>query len=193
MLCDGCDQGYHQDCCTPPLASVPADTWFCHNCSKVLSPDQGATKQDASTAPKRGQPACEDPEPPRKLAKNGKGNKGTKGSKGSKSSKIAVNDSDFGPEDNGDDDDDDSDFEVITSRHFKPQGPKSQEQTLKAPTGSKPKGGAKARNTSREKRAKKDPNAPKGARSAYILFGIDRRPGLVADNPGEAGCCRAGS
>uniref|UniRef100_A0A3B5A7S2 PHD and ring finger domains 1 n=1 Tax=Stegastes partitus TaxID=144197 RepID=A0A3B5A7S2_9TELE len=44
LLCDGCDAGYHMECLTPPLDSVPVEEWFCPECeannrnsSKVLS------------------------------------------------------------------------------------------------------------------------------------------------------------
>ncbi|XP_052270447.1 protein SCAF11-like [Dreissena polymorpha] len=34
LLCDGCDAGYHLECLTPPLSSVPVDEWFCPQCSQ---------------------------------------------------------------------------------------------------------------------------------------------------------------
>ncbi|XP_046407495.1 uncharacterized protein LOC124172100 [Ischnura elegans] len=33
LLCDGCDRGYHLDCLTPPLTSVPIEEWFCSRCT----------------------------------------------------------------------------------------------------------------------------------------------------------------
>ncbi|XP_066526047.1 PHD and RING finger domain-containing protein 1 isoform X2 [Hoplias malabaricus] len=33
LLCDGCDAGYHMECLTPPLDSVPVEEWFCPRCS----------------------------------------------------------------------------------------------------------------------------------------------------------------
>ncbi|XP_071444056.1 serine/arginine repetitive matrix protein 2-like [Hetaerina americana] len=33
LLCDGCDRGYHLDCLTPPLTSVPIEEWFCSTCT----------------------------------------------------------------------------------------------------------------------------------------------------------------
>jgi len=38
----------------------------------------------------------------------------------------------------------------------------------------------------KKKRAKKDKNAPKGAKGSYILFGMDKRPEILAANPGVA-------
>uniref|UniRef100_A0A8C3B2U0 PHD and RING finger domain-containing protein 1 n=1 Tax=Cyclopterus lumpus TaxID=8103 RepID=A0A8C3B2U0_CYCLU len=32
LLCDGCDSGYHMECLTPPLNSVPVEEWFCPEC-----------------------------------------------------------------------------------------------------------------------------------------------------------------
>lgn len=32
LLCDGCDAGYHMDCLMPPLAEIPAGSWYCDNC-----------------------------------------------------------------------------------------------------------------------------------------------------------------
>ncbi|XP_028263835.1 PHD and RING finger domain-containing protein 1 isoform X2 [Parambassis ranga] len=32
LLCDGCDAGYHMECLTPPLHSVPVEEWFCPEC-----------------------------------------------------------------------------------------------------------------------------------------------------------------
>jgi len=40
--------------------------------------------------------------------------------------------------------------------------------------------------TTERKRVKKDKNAPKGARTAYNLFGIDKRPDILVANPGAA-------
>ncbi|XP_030646534.1 PHD and RING finger domain-containing protein 1 [Chanos chanos] len=33
LLCDGCDAGYHMECLTPPLDSVPVEEWFCPECA----------------------------------------------------------------------------------------------------------------------------------------------------------------
>lgn len=33
LLCDGCDNGYHMECLTPPVEFVPLDEWLCPACS----------------------------------------------------------------------------------------------------------------------------------------------------------------
>ncbi|XP_072906074.1 uncharacterized protein phrf1 isoform X2 [Hemitrygon akajei] len=33
LLCDGCDAGYHLDCLTPALHTVPVEEWFCPECA----------------------------------------------------------------------------------------------------------------------------------------------------------------
>ncbi|XP_067902845.1 PHD and RING finger domain-containing protein 1 isoform X2 [Heterodontus francisci] len=33
LLCDGCDSGYHLDCLTPALHTVPVEEWFCPECA----------------------------------------------------------------------------------------------------------------------------------------------------------------
>lgn len=32
LLCDQCDEGYHMECLSPPLAEVPDGDWFCPKC-----------------------------------------------------------------------------------------------------------------------------------------------------------------
>ncbi|EZA62404.1 PHD and RING finger domain-containing protein [Ooceraea biroi] len=32
LLCDGCDRGYHLECLTPPMTTVPIEEWFCPEC-----------------------------------------------------------------------------------------------------------------------------------------------------------------
>lgn len=32
LLCDGCDLGYHLECLDPPLADIPAGSWYCYDC-----------------------------------------------------------------------------------------------------------------------------------------------------------------
>ncbi|XP_032894500.1 PHD and RING finger domain-containing protein 1-like isoform X2 [Amblyraja radiata] len=34
LLCDGCDAGYHLDCLTPALHTVPVEEWFCPECAE---------------------------------------------------------------------------------------------------------------------------------------------------------------
>ncbi|XP_066525580.1 PHD and RING finger domain-containing protein 1-like isoform X2 [Hoplias malabaricus] len=45
LLCDGCDAGYHMECLTPPLDSVPVEEWFCPRCS----PDNHNTRSEQSS------------------------------------------------------------------------------------------------------------------------------------------------
>ncbi|UKK02404.2 Requim, req/dpf2 [Theileria orientalis] len=33
LLCDNCDKGYHMYCLDPPLTEVPANNWYCEQCS----------------------------------------------------------------------------------------------------------------------------------------------------------------
>lgn len=33
LLCDGCDNGYHMECLTPPVEFVPIEEWYCPTCS----------------------------------------------------------------------------------------------------------------------------------------------------------------
>lgn len=35
LLCDGCDLGFHLECLTPPLSTVPIDVWFCPDCQNL--------------------------------------------------------------------------------------------------------------------------------------------------------------
>ena len=35
LLCDRCDAGWHCCCLDPPLAGVPAGSWFCPDCRVV--------------------------------------------------------------------------------------------------------------------------------------------------------------
>lgn len=41
LLCDECDCGFHMDCLDPPIATVPADNWFCYNCLSTSGGDFG--------------------------------------------------------------------------------------------------------------------------------------------------------
>jgi len=34
LLCDGCDRGYHLECLTPPMTTVPIEEWFCPDCTR---------------------------------------------------------------------------------------------------------------------------------------------------------------
>ena len=35
IVCDGCDQGFHTYCLSPPLQKIPKGKWFCVSCEKV--------------------------------------------------------------------------------------------------------------------------------------------------------------
>lgn len=37
LLCDNCDRGYHLECLTPPMTTVPIEEWFCPECSNRSS------------------------------------------------------------------------------------------------------------------------------------------------------------
>uniref|UniRef100_A0A3Q3DAY8 PHD and ring finger domains 1 n=1 Tax=Hippocampus comes TaxID=109280 RepID=A0A3Q3DAY8_HIPCM len=41
LLCDGCDAGYHMECLTPPLDTVPVEEWFCPECYIDRSTNSG--------------------------------------------------------------------------------------------------------------------------------------------------------
>ncbi|XP_018621294.1 PHD and RING finger domain-containing protein 1 [Scleropages formosus] len=47
LLCDGCDAGYHMECLTPPLNSVPVEEWFCPECAANNNP-AGAFSEEVS-------------------------------------------------------------------------------------------------------------------------------------------------
>ena len=35
IVCDGCDQGFHTYCLSPPLQKIPKGKWFCVSCEKA--------------------------------------------------------------------------------------------------------------------------------------------------------------
>ncbi|CAG2166915.1 unnamed protein product [Oppiella nova] len=39
LLCDGCDFGYHCECLTPPINTIPIEEWFCPDCYQRLFGD----------------------------------------------------------------------------------------------------------------------------------------------------------
>jgi len=41
LLCDGCGQGYHIQCLSPPLKSVPKGDWYCETCKLALVSSAG--------------------------------------------------------------------------------------------------------------------------------------------------------
>ncbi|KAG0422040.1 hypothetical protein HPB47_002112, partial [Ixodes persulcatus] len=40
LLCDACDLGYHCECLTPPLDTVPVEEWYCPDCAPDHSQDE---------------------------------------------------------------------------------------------------------------------------------------------------------
>ncbi|XP_061678085.1 PHD and RING finger domain-containing protein 1 isoform X2 [Syngnathoides biaculeatus] len=51
LLCDGCDAGYHMECLTPPLDTVPVEEWFCPECvTNNHSGEENRTQSLPSTA-----------------------------------------------------------------------------------------------------------------------------------------------
>jgi len=34
LLCDDCDRGYHMECLTPPITTVPIEEWYCSGCTQ---------------------------------------------------------------------------------------------------------------------------------------------------------------
>lgn len=34
LLCDNCDCGYHMECLTPPMTTVPIEEWYCPGCTR---------------------------------------------------------------------------------------------------------------------------------------------------------------
>ncbi|XP_062245451.1 PHD and RING finger domain-containing protein 1 [Platichthys flesus] len=59
LLCDGCDAGYHMECLTPPLASVPVEEWFCPECeaNNRHTRDSVVEVSDTESLPSTAQPA----------------------------------------------------------------------------------------------------------------------------------------
>ena len=42
LLCDCCNQGFHQQCLVPPFAMVPAGEWLCASCAPAATPAAAA-------------------------------------------------------------------------------------------------------------------------------------------------------
>ncbi|XP_035012229.2 PHD and RING finger domain-containing protein 1 isoform X1 [Hippoglossus stenolepis] len=59
LLCDGCDAGYHMECLTPPLDSVPVEEWFCPECeaSNRHTRDSVVEVSDTESLPSTARPA----------------------------------------------------------------------------------------------------------------------------------------
>lgn len=47
LLCDGCDAGYHMECLTPPLDSVPVEEWFCPECEANNRHSRGSAEEQS--------------------------------------------------------------------------------------------------------------------------------------------------
>ncbi|KAA8590471.1 hypothetical protein FQN60_014405 [Etheostoma spectabile] len=59
LLCDGCDAGYHMECLTPPLDSVPVEEWFCPECEANNRHSRGSAEElsDTESLPSTARPA----------------------------------------------------------------------------------------------------------------------------------------
>ncbi|XP_037623037.1 PHD and RING finger domain-containing protein 1 isoform X1 [Sebastes umbrosus] len=59
LLCDGCDSGYHMECLTPPLDSVPVEEWFCPECEASNRHLRGTAEEisDTESLPSAAHPA----------------------------------------------------------------------------------------------------------------------------------------
>ncbi|KAF3854613.1 hypothetical protein F7725_022668 [Dissostichus mawsoni] len=59
LLCDGCDSGYHMECLTPPLDSVPVEEWFCPECEATNRRSRVSAEQlsDTESLPSTARPA----------------------------------------------------------------------------------------------------------------------------------------
>ncbi|XP_068579011.1 PHD and RING finger domain-containing protein 1 [Cebidichthys violaceus] len=59
LLCDGCDSGYHMECLTPPLDSVPVEEWFCPECEASNRHSRGSAEDvsDTESLPSTARPA----------------------------------------------------------------------------------------------------------------------------------------
>ncbi|CAG5958244.1 unnamed protein product [Menidia menidia] len=65
LLCDGCDAGYHMECLTPPLDSVPVEEWFCPECEAHGRHSRGSAEElsDADSLPSTARPATSQSRP----------------------------------------------------------------------------------------------------------------------------------
>ncbi|XP_040894403.1 PHD and RING finger domain-containing protein 1 isoform X2 [Toxotes jaculatrix] len=65
LLCDGCDSGYHMECLTPPLDSVPVEEWFCPECQANNRHSRGSAEElsYAESLPSTARPATSRPQP----------------------------------------------------------------------------------------------------------------------------------
>ncbi|XP_035796503.2 PHD and RING finger domain-containing protein 1 isoform X4 [Amphiprion ocellaris] len=65
LLCDGCDAGYHMECLTPPLDSVPVEEWFCPECEANNRNSRGSAEElnDTDSLPSTARPATSRSQP----------------------------------------------------------------------------------------------------------------------------------
>ncbi|XP_061577472.1 PHD and RING finger domain-containing protein 1 isoform X2 [Cololabis saira] len=65
LLCDGCDAGYHMECLTPPLDSVPVEEWFCPECVANNRHSRGSAEElsDTESIPFPARPATSRSQP----------------------------------------------------------------------------------------------------------------------------------
>ncbi|XP_073327533.1 uncharacterized protein phrf1 [Pagrus major] len=65
LLCDGCDAGYHMECLTPPLDSVPVEEWFCPECVANNRHSRGSAEEisDTESLPSTARPATSRSQP----------------------------------------------------------------------------------------------------------------------------------
>uniref|UniRef100_A0A1A8DL54 PHD and ring finger domains 1 n=1 Tax=Nothobranchius kadleci TaxID=1051664 RepID=A0A1A8DL54_NOTKA len=65
LLCDGCDAGYHMECLTPPLDSVPVEEWFCPECEANNRHSRGSAEEvsDADSLSSPARPATSRSQP----------------------------------------------------------------------------------------------------------------------------------
>ncbi|XP_026167199.1 PHD and RING finger domain-containing protein 1 isoform X2 [Mastacembelus armatus] len=64
LLCDGCDAGYHMECLTPPLHSVPVEEWFCPECEANNHRSRGSAEElsDTESLPSTARPTTSRPQ-----------------------------------------------------------------------------------------------------------------------------------
>ncbi|KAM6937876.1 uncharacterized protein phrf1 [Xenentodon cancila] len=65
LLCDGCDAGYHMECLTPPLDSVPVEEWFCPECEANNRHSRRSVEElsDTESIPSTARPATSRAQP----------------------------------------------------------------------------------------------------------------------------------
>lgn len=51
LLCDACDLGYHCECLTPPLDTVPVEEWYCPDCAPDHSQGEGRVPRPGPAGP----------------------------------------------------------------------------------------------------------------------------------------------